>query len=65
MLLKEVPTDSGLIRFGTNVLIGYYDQEQAKLDESKTIFEEISDTYPTLTQGQIRNMLAAFVFTGG
>ena len=64
MLLKEVPTDSGLIRFGTNVFIGYYDQEQAKLDESKTIFEEISDTYPTLTQGQIRNMLAAFVFTG-
>ena len=45
MLLKEVPTDSGLIRFGTNVFIGYYDQEQAKLDESKTIFEEISDTY--------------------
>ena len=39
-------------------------QEQAKLDESKTIFEEISDSYPTLTQGQIRNMLAAFVFTG-
>ena len=64
MLLKEVPTDSGLIRFGTNVFIGYYDQEQAKLDESKTIFEEIADTYPTLTQGQIRNMLAAFVFTG-
>ena len=64
MLLKEVPTDSGLIRFGTNVFIGYYDQEQAKLDETKTIFEEIADTYPTLTQGQIRNMLAAFVFTG-
>lgn len=64
MLLKEVSSDSGLIRFGTNVFVGYYDQEQAKLDESKTIFEEIADTYPTLTQGQIRNMLAAFVFTG-
>jgi len=64
MLLKEVSTDSGLIRFGTNVFVGYYDQEQAKLDETKTIFEEISDSYPTLTQGQIRNMLAAFVFTG-
>ena len=64
MLLKEVSSDSGLIRFGTNVFVGYYDQEQAKLDESKTIFEEISDSYPTLTQGQIRNMLAAFVFTG-
>ena len=64
MLLKEVSSDSGLIRFGTNVFVGYYDQEQAKLDESKTIFEEISDSSPTLTQGQIRNMLAAFVFTG-
>ncbi len=64
MLLKEVSSDSGLIRFGTNVFVGYYDQEQAKLDESKTIFEEISDSFPTLTQGQIRNMLAAFVFTG-
>lgn len=64
MLLKEVSSDSGLIRFGTNVYIGYYDQEQAKLDETKTIFEEISDSFPTLTQGQIRNMLAAFVFTG-
>ncbi len=64
MLLKEIPSDSGLIRFGTNVFVGYYDQEQAKLDESKTIFQEIADTYPTLTAGQIRNMLAAFVFMG-
>ncbi len=63
MLLKEVSSDSGVIRFGTNVFVGYYDQEQAKLDESKTIFDEISDTYPTLTAGQIRNILAAFVFT--
>ena len=59
MLLKEVPTDSGLIRFGTNVFIGYYDQEQAKLDESKTIFEEIADTYPPHTQGQNSKMLTA------
>ena len=64
MLLKEIPSDSGLIRFGTNVFVGYYDQEQAKLDEKKTIFQEIADTYPTLTAGQIRNMLAAFVFMG-
>lgn len=63
MLLKEVPSDSGLIRFGTNVHVGYYDQEQQKLDERKTIFDEIADTYPTLTAGQIRNVLAAFVFT--
>ncbi len=63
MLLKEVSSDSGLIRFGTNVHVGYYDQEQQKLDESKSIFDEIADTYPALTSGQIRNVLAAFVFT--
>ena len=63
MLLKEVSTDTGIVRFGTNVYAGYYDQEQQKLDESKTIFAEIADTYPTLTAGQIRNVLAAFVFT--
>ena len=59
-----IEPDSGSIYLGAKVNIGYYDQEQAKLDETKTIFEEIADTYPTLTQGQIRNMLAAFVFTG-
>ncbi|MDD3393554.1 MAG: ABC transporter ATP-binding protein [Clostridia bacterium] len=63
MLLREVSGDSGSVRFGTNVHVGYYDQEQQKLDESKTIFAEIADTYPSLTAGQIRNVLAAFVFT--
>lgn len=63
MLLREVSSDSGIVRFGTNVHIGYYDQEQQMLDESKTIIGEISDTYPNLTSGQIRNVLAAFVFT--
>lgn len=63
MLLREVSSDSGIIRFGTNVHVGYYDQEQQKLDETKSIFDEIADTYPNLTAGQIRNVLAAFVFT--
>ena len=63
MLLGEVSSDSGLMRFGTNVHVGYYDQEQQKLDTSKTIFDEICDTYPMLTAGEIRSMLAAFVFT--
>ncbi len=63
MLLGEVSSDSGLMRFGTNVHVGYYDQEQQNLDTNKSIFDEISDTYPTLTAGEIRNMLAAFVFT--
>lgn len=64
MILGNVETDSGRIRFGANVHLGYYDQEQQNLDETKTIFEEISDAYPTMTNGQIRNALAAFVFTG-
>ena len=64
MLLGEVKSDSGQIRFGTNVFVGYYDQEQQKFSENKTIFQEISDTYPTLTNGEIRNVLAAFVFFG-
>ncbi len=63
ILLGLVEKDGGRMRLGTNVHIGYYDQEQAYLDESKTIFQEISDHHPTLTAGQIRNVLAAFVFT--
>jgi len=64
ILLQEVEQDKGIVRLGANVNIGYYDQEQQVLDESKTIFQEISDTYPTLSNGQIRNVLAAFVFKG-
>ncbi|MDO5335978.1 MAG: ABC-F family ATP-binding cassette domain-containing protein [Eubacteriales bacterium] len=56
--------DSGRIRLGSKVQIGYYDQEHHVLHMEKTVFQEISDTYPTLTETQIRNMLAAFLFTG-
>lgn len=56
--------DEGLIRLGTNVAIGYYDQEHHVLHMDKTLFEEISDAYPTLTNTEIRNTLAAFLFTG-
>jgi len=64
MLLGSVSTDSGHLRMGTNVHVGYYDQEQQNLNEDKTIFQEISDTYPNMDNGQIRTVLAAFVFTG-
>jgi len=56
--------DSGQIRYGSKVSIGYYDQEQHILDDEKTIFDEISDAYPKLTNTRIRNVLAAFLFTG-
>lgn len=59
-----VDADEGEITLGTKVHIGYYDQEHQVLHENKTLFEEISDTYPNLTNTEIRNHLAAFLFTG-
>ena len=56
--------DSGSIVLGTNVHIGYYDQEHHVLHPEKTLFEEISDAYPYLNNTEIRNTLAAFLFTG-
>lgn len=64
IILKQLNPDTGYIKMGVNVHLGYYDQELQTLDETKTIFQEISDAYPTMTNGQIRNVLAAFVFTG-
>lgn len=59
-----VPADQGTFRLGSNVEIGYYDQEHHVLHSDKTLFEEISDDYPYLNNTQIRNVLAAFLFTG-
>ncbi len=59
-----IPPDSGEIFLGSKVNIGYYDQEHHVLDMDKTIFNEISDAYPNLTNTEIRNVLAAFLFTG-
>lgn len=59
-----IEADAGKFSLGSKVQIGYYDQEHHVLHMDKTIFQEISDTYPTLTETEIRNMLAAFLFTG-
>ena len=59
-----LPADCGTFTLGTNVVIGYYDQEHHVLHSEKTLFDEISDDYPYLTNTQIRNVLAAFLFTG-
>ncbi|MBP3877969.1 MAG: ABC-F family ATP-binding cassette domain-containing protein, partial [Lachnospiraceae bacterium] len=56
--------DSGEYRYGTNVFEGYYDQEMQVLDDRKTIFGEISDDYPYMTNTEIRTKLAAFLFIG-
>lgn len=59
-----VAPDTGEIHLGSNVEVGYYDQEHHVLHMDKTLFEEISDDYPALTNTEIRNTLAAFLFTG-
>ena len=59
-----LPPDGGSFRLGSKVHIGYYDQEHHVLHMEKTVFEEISDDYPNLTNTEIRNLLAAFLFTG-
>ncbi len=64
MINELLPADEGTIRLGTNVHIGYYDQEHHVLHAEKSIYDEISDEYPTLTTTEIRNILAAFLFTG-
>ena len=58
-----IPADSGSIYLGAKVNIGFYDQEHHVLDPDKTIFDEIRDAYPDLNNTQIRNTLAAFLFT--
>ncbi|HIS32335.1 MAG TPA: ABC-F family ATP-binding cassette domain-containing protein [Candidatus Limivivens intestinipullorum] len=56
--------DAGRVILGSKVHIGYYDQEQHVLNMDKTLFEELSDAYPDMNNTEIRNVLAAFLFTG-
>ena len=64
IILGEYRARSGEIREGVHLRIGYYDQASSNLAEEKTIFQELADTYPRLTNTEIRNVLAAFLFTG-
>ncbi|MCR5837834.1 MAG: ABC-F family ATP-binding cassette domain-containing protein [Lachnospiraceae bacterium] len=64
ILNEIIPADAGSFTLGTNVFIGYYDQEHHTLNDNNTLFEEVSDAYPDLTNTKIRNVLAAFMFTG-
>ncbi len=56
------PADSGKIKIGTGVTIGYYDQEQHGFNEDNTLFDEMQDAYPSLNNTRVRNVLAAFLF---
>ncbi len=64
MICGEEAADSGEITIGANIKIGYYDQIQESLNTEKTVIDEVWDTYPKMTETQIRNALAAFLFRG-
>ncbi|MBO4864590.1 MAG: ABC-F family ATP-binding cassette domain-containing protein [Eubacterium sp.] len=64
LIKRLLPKDSGTITFGAKVRTGYFDQEHHDLDTSKTIFDEMSDSFPDMNNTRIRNVLAAFLFTG-
>lgn len=64
ILMDKIKQDEGTFSLGKNVFIGYYDQEQSNLDPNKTIIDEVWDDFPKMTTTEIRNVLAAFLFTG-
>ena len=63
-IVKDLSPLSGSIRYGTNVKIGYYDQEQAKLDSNKTVLNELWDEWPLMNEKEIRSVLGQFLFSG-
>ena len=64
ILMKDYLADEGYFKFGANVLTGYFDQVQAKLDLSKTVLQEIWTSFPSMTETAVRNALASFLFKG-
>ena len=64
ILQSEIAPDAGTVCLGKNVQISYYDQEHSNLNPNNSLFDEISDQFPKMTNTEIRNLLAAFLFTG-
>ncbi|AJA48931.1 putative drug resistance ABC transporter, ATP-binding protein [Clostridium pasteurianum DSM 525 = ATCC 6013] len=64
ILMDNIKSDTGIKVLGKNVFIGYYDQEQSDLNDEKTILDEVWDDFPNMTTTELRNALAAFLFTG-
>ena len=62
--MDKVQADKGVKVLGTNVNVGYYDQEQSDLNLDKTILDEVWDEFPNLTTSKLRSYLASFLFTG-
>ncbi len=63
-IVGSIPALSGSIRFGTNVEVGYFDQQMAQYTSDKTVIDDFWDEYPTLTETEVRNALGGFLFTG-
>ena len=64
ILIRQYRPDDGYIKFGAGVDVGYYEQSQSGLDDSKSVIDEIWDQHPLMNQTQIRNALAIFLFKG-
>lgn len=64
ILAEKIRADSGVMEYGYNVKVGYYDQENQELNEDNTVLDELWNAYPTLTQTEVRNALALFLFKG-
>ncbi len=64
LIARKLSKDAGTVSFGSRVRVGYFDQEHHDLDVNKTIFDEMSDSFPDMNNTRIRNVLAAFLFTG-
>ena len=64
LITGDVPADSGDIRFGSNVDLGYYDQHQSSLHPEKTVLDEVWDRFPRMEQSDVRGALGMFLFTG-
>lgn len=64
IILGQIEQSGGTVKIGQNIQVGYYDQTQSDINLEKTIFDEISDTYPKMTNTEIRNALALFLFRG-
>lgn len=64
MILGQIEQSKGTVKIGQNIQTGYYDQTQSDIAPDKTVFDEVSDAYPKMTNTEIRNALAAFLFRG-
>lgn len=63
-IVEKIPALSGEYKYGTNVQVGYFDQQMAMYTSSKTVLEDFWDEFPTLTETEVRNALGAFLFSG-